>query len=72
MQGANHHINSVSQTGIDQIYPWFYKGEGTLTIIKHVYSSQLGNTRDVIVYLPPSYNENTLKIYKNVLIMHDG
>eukprot|EP01035_Chromulina_nebulosa_P021285 gene21285-27578_t len=25
-----------------------------------------------MVYLPPSYNENTLKSYSNVLIMHDG
>jgi enterochelin esterase-like enzyme len=32
----------------------------------------LNNIRDVIVYLPPSYTENTLKVHKNVLVMHDG
>jgi len=32
----------------------------------------MGNDRDVIVYTPPSYLENTLKVHKNVLIMHDG
>ncbi len=25
-----------------------------------------------MVYVPPSYYENTLKIYTNVLVMHDG
>jgi predicted alpha/beta superfamily hydrolase len=32
----------------------------------------LNNNRNVIVYLPPSYTENTLKVYSNVLVMHDG
>ena len=55
------------------IYPWFNSKNGdTNTIIKNVYSRELNNTRDVIFYLPPSYYENTLKRYKNVLIMHDG
>ena len=26
----------------------------------------------MIVYFPPSYTENTLKVYSNVLVMHDG
>jgi len=26
----------------------------------------------VIVYTPPSYNENTLKFYEDVIVMHDG
>jgi len=43
-----------------------------LTIIEKVYSKELNNFRDVIVYTPPSYLENTLKVHKNVLIMHDG
>ena len=37
-----------------------------------MWSPQLNNSRDVIVYLPPSYTENTLKVHKNVLVMHDG
>ena len=32
----------------------------------------MGNDRSVIFYTPPSYLENTLKVHKNVLIMHDG
>lgn len=76
MIGANHHINlnSATQTDtyVDEIYPWFYNREGTLTIIKNVYSKELGNYRDVIFYLPPSYTENIFKSYKNILIMHDG
>ncbi len=35
-------------------------------------SAELNNTRDVIVYLPPSFKENPLKIHSNVLVMHDG
>ena len=75
MIGANHHINNVL-TGEDnrkeEIYPWFYTFKGTTEILGHVYSKELGNYRDVIVYRPPSYLENTLKMHKNVLIMHDG
>jgi hypothetical protein len=35
---------------------------------------QLNNTRDIVVYLPPSYTENTLKWFgpDSVLVMHDG
>lgn len=55
-----------------EMYPWFYASEGTFKVFKNVKSTQLNNARDVIVYLPPSYNENTLKIHQNVLLMHDG
>ena len=37
-----------------------------------LFSKTLNNSRDVIVYTPPSYYENTLKSIKNVLVMHDG
>lgn len=73
MLGANAFISLASNsTGASEVYPWFYTYSGTLTTIKNVHSDELGNYRDVIYYLPPSYNENTLKKYKNVLIMHDG
>jgi len=72
MQGSNHHVNLNSDTGVDVIYPWFYTVQGSLTVIDNVFSAELNNKRNVIVYTPPSYNENTLKTYKNVLIMHDG
>lgn len=71
MIGANHHVNTVASNATE-IYPWFYTYKGALSMVNNVYSSELHNTRDVIVYTPPSYLENTLKIHKNVLIMHDG
>lgn len=71
-QGSNHHY-STEQGSTREIYPWFNSKSGdTSTIIKNVYSKELNNTRDVIFYLPPSYYENSLKTYSNILIMHDG
>ena len=70
--GANHHVNIAAANVTDSIFPWFYTYKGSTTIIKNVFSSELNNKRDVIIYLPPSFNENTLKRYSNVLIMHDG
>lgn len=75
MIGSNHHINiqaSTTDNLVEQIYPWFYTSKGSLNIISKVYSKELTNFRDVIVYTPPSYLENTLKTHRNVLIMHDG
>jgi predicted alpha/beta superfamily hydrolase len=73
MLGANAFIDlSPSKTDTNKIYPWFYTYQGTLNIIKNVHSSELDNFRDVIFYMPPSYYENTLKVHKNILIMHDG
>jgi predicted alpha/beta superfamily hydrolase len=71
--GSNHYF-SVERDGSNRdVYPWFNSRSGdTSTIIKNVYSKELNNTRDVIFYMPPSYYENTLKKYSNVLIMHDG
>jgi hypothetical protein len=70
MLGSNHHANPlISST---DIYPWFYTYSGSLSIIERVFSKELNNTRDVIFYTPPSYFENTLKRYSNVLVMHDG
>lgn len=73
MLGANAFVDvSKNSTGSSEIFPWFYTYSGSLTIIKSVHSDELHNNRDVIYYTPPSYYENTLKTYKNVLIMHDG
>jgi len=54
------------------IYPWFYTYAGDYEYTRNVYSPQLNNYRDLVVYLPPSFYENTLKQYYNVLVMHDG
>lgn len=87
MLGTNHHVDvreidtastpttnysSSTASTSTSIYPWFYATTGSLEIIENVYSSELENSRDIIVYLPPSYKENTLKVHRNVLIMHDG
>lgn len=43
---------------------------GNIKIAQHVYSPQLHNQRDILVYLPPSY-DHSQKHYP-VLYMHDG
>lgn len=70
--GANFTTTNATSSAAEPMYPWFYTYTGSLTKIEKVYSPELHNTRDVIYYLPPSYNENTLKQYRNVLVMHDG
>ncbi|TNV77878.1 hypothetical protein FGO68_gene15803 [Halteria grandinella] len=71
MIGANHFIDPLDQSTF-HLYPWFYTTQGSLKLFKDLFSPELNNKRDVIVYLPPSYLENTLKIHENILIMHDG
>lgn len=44
---------------------------GNVIIHKNVYSPQLDNKRTVLVWLPPSYNNNSSKRYP-VLYLHDG
>eukprot|EP01112_Ceratiomyxa_fruticulosa_P019632 TRINITY_DN6470_c0_g1_i2.p1 TRINITY_DN6470_c0_g1~~TRINITY_DN6470_c0_g1_i2.p1 ORF type:complete len:453 (-),score=68.29 TRINITY_DN6470_c0_g1_i2:187-1545(-) len=66
--GGNYTVK-VGET-ID-IYPWFTDHSGSFKIFDEFPSKILSNTRKVIVYLPPSYNENTIKHYP-VLIMQDG
>jgi len=53
-------------------FPFFYTENGRYEYYRNVYSPQLNNTRDLVIYTPPSYLENTLKEYSNVLLMHDG
>lgn len=43
---------------------------GTIKTVKNVWSPQLRNTRDLFVYLPPSYSQNDR--HYPVLYMHDG
>eukprot|EP00939_MAST-03C_sp_MAST-3C-sp1_P002062 g2062.t1 len=55
------------------VFPWFKSKEGRVdTFANNLYSPQLNNTRDVVTYFPPSFEENTLKCLQNVLVMHDG
>jgi len=68
--GCNMHAAAGSSAAV--LYPWFYTSAGHYEYVRDVHSPQLGNTRDLVVYLPPSYTENTLKAIENVLVMHDG
>ena len=57
-----------------QPYPGDEPGEhtvvGTVLVSREVVSPQLGNTRDLYVYLPPSYDQGEGRY--PVLYMHDG
>ena len=63
---------TIQDNACTTIYPWFGEQIGSYAIEANLFSSKLNNSRNVIVYYPPSYQENTLKPYENVLIMHDG
>lgn len=66
--GANYRVRAG--TTVD-IYPHFGTQAGTLVTVPGFGSPQLGNSRTLVVYLPPSYQENAQKRYP-VLYMHDG
>lgn len=66
--GANYHVRAG--TTVD-IYPFFGPSSGRLVKVNGFWSPQLGNSRTLVIYLPPSYSENPLKRYP-VLYMHDG
>jgi len=70
--GANFQVTLPRDSSSVAIYPWFYTGAGQYQVVGSVFSPQLNNTRDIIIYTPPSYYENTLKPMTNVLVMHDG
>lgn len=68
--GGNYQVTASTPRSID-IYPFFGASQGSLVTIPDFYSPQLNNSRDITLYLPPSYNENSAKRYP-VLYMHDG
>lgn len=70
--GANFQVRIPNESSSVAIYPWFWSHSGNYEVIGSVYSPQLNNTRQIVVYTPPSYYENTLKTMNNVLVMHDG
>jgi len=66
--GANYKVRAGTTVNI---YPFFQGRAGTLVKVYNFSSPQLGNTRTLRIYLPPSYGQNPLKRYP-VLYMHDG
>jgi predicted alpha/beta superfamily hydrolase len=53
------------------IYPFFGPATGQVAITDPLASPQLGNSRRLRIYTPPSYAENPYKRYP-VIYMHDG
>lgn len=71
--GGNEIITLPSSSGTTVTsYPFYFSQQGSYWVTTTLHSDKLKNDRDVIVYIPPSYQENSLKIYTDVLIMHDG
>jgi len=71
-RGPNLRFHATMADDVFDIYPSFYQEVGRIEHITDVFSPQLGNTRDLAVYVPPAMIENTLMRLDNVLIMHDG
>lgn len=79
MVGANAKLDAIQEkhgtellTPAFVVYPWFMTHKGSVEVIYDVASPQGLRTRNVAIYLPPSYAENTLKPYSHVLVAHDG
>ena len=78
MIGANAKIIVAKESSNIDLYPWFYSHQGTYVVLinaRHthvanryqvlrqtIYSPQLKNNRPLVIYTPPSYYENTLKV----------
>ena len=80
MRGSNAvaTVPSGSAPNNVDVYPFFNATQGTIHVIESVGRNSNADIagvdpRDVAVYLPPSYMENTLKPYSSpVLVAHDG
>lgn len=67
-RGGNYKVKAGATV---DVYPAFRAANGRLVKVTGFYSPQLGNSRTLIVYLPPSYTESTLRRYP-VIYAHDG
>jgi len=73
MKGSNSMTTILASDFSFTFYPWFGNQGGSVYLLPNsVYSPQLQNSRQIALYIPPSYSENILKPQDNVLIMHDG
>lgn len=70
--GANEKVTLPRSNVCVEVFPWFGNQNGSYSIMANLASSELNNSRSVIVYLPPSYSENSEKRFRHVLVMHDG
>lgn len=60
------------KSGLITVYPYFTTESGVYLTIPKIYSPQLDNSRDIVVYLPPSVLENGLRPWYPTLVTHDG
>ena len=72
--GANVEVRLASSPAATTltITPWFGNQDGRIVYLKNVVSPGLKNTRDVVVYLPPSYDENKAIGAYPLLLLQDG
>jgi len=76
-RGANEAIRLplvIGPSGVLQydLYPFFEAAVGVYDVLNGFQSRVLGNARSIVVYTPPSYNENAYKSNYPLLVMHDG
>ena len=74
--GSNFFVDLPAEAGkgsvATTVFPWFNTYQGEYKYIYNVFSPQLKNTRNLVIYTPPSYLENTLKTGYPTLFMQDG
>ena len=56
-----------SATPVFRAYPWFFTKKGSINFLSAEYS-QIGWNRSVLVFKPPSFNENPYKAYPVVFV----
>lgn len=74
-KGQNQMVNvsAMDSTATVTLFPWF-QSSSDLVILENVYSPQLDNVRDIIVYVPAPAMENPLRPFGggDMLVAHDG
>ena len=61
---------SYSHSSTFSVYPWFFINEGNIKE-ESLFSPELNETRQVQVFLPPSFKENVYKKY-DIVYVNDG
>ena len=57
----------AGDTPVFHAYPWFFSKRGSVTILP-IQSPQIGKLREIVVYRPPSFEENTYKTYPIMIV----
>ena len=74
MQGGNFQLklpvsltsNYFNDTPVFYAYPWFFTKEGSASVVP-IASPQIGKNRSILLYIPPSFYENTYKTYPTIM-----